>query len=94
MEDELAKIKKEAGVQKEQIIALTKENLKMKERCKEHFVSIDDLGLLSSHSLSKQNESTTNNTNSIGELHSLYQDLFITDMKKEVETAQTEKKMC
>jgi hypothetical protein len=33
-------------------------------------------------------------TNNIGEIHSLYQDLFLTDIKKEVETAQSELKMC
>lgn len=32
-------------------------------------------------------------TNNIGEIHSLYQDLFLTDIKKEVETAQSELKM-
>ena len=30
----------------------------------------------------------------IGEIHSLYQDLFLTDIKKEVESAQTELKQC
>ena len=30
--------------------------------------------------------------NSVGEIHSLYQDLFLTDIKKEVETAQLELK--
>ena len=32
--------------------------------------------------------------NNIGEIHSLYQDLFLTDIKKEVESAQTELKQC
>ena len=30
----------------------------------------------------------------IGEIHSLYQDLFLTDIKREVENAQTELKVC
>ena len=30
----------------------------------------------------------------IGEIHSLYQDLFLTDIKKEVESAQSELKQC
>jgi septal ring factor EnvC (AmiA/AmiB activator) len=30
----------------------------------------------------------------IGEIHSLYQDLFLTDIKREVENAQTELKAC
>lgn len=30
----------------------------------------------------------------IGEIHSLYQDLFLTDIKKDVESAQTELKNC
>jgi len=30
----------------------------------------------------------------IGEIHSLYQDLFLTDIKQEVEKAQTELKTC
>lgn len=31
---------------------------------------------------------------SIGEIHSLYQDLFLTDIKQEVEKAQSELKSC
>ena len=31
-------------------------------------------------------------TSQIGEMHSLYQDLFLTDIKKEVETAKAELK--
>ena len=31
---------------------------------------------------------------SVGDIHSLYQDLFLTDIKKEVETAQHELKSC
>ena len=30
----------------------------------------------------------------VGEIHSLYQDLFLTDIKREVESAQTELKQC
>lgn len=33
-------------------------------------------------------------TSSIGEIHSLYQDLFLTDIKQEVEQAQNELKSC
>ena len=32
------------------------------------------------------------NETSVGEIHSMYQDLFLTDMKKEVEDAQSELK--
>ena len=31
---------------------------------------------------------------SVGDIHSLYQDLFLTDIKKEVENAQHELKSC
>lgn len=31
---------------------------------------------------------------SLAEMHSLYQDLFLTDIKKDVETAQSELKEC
>lgn len=42
---------------------------------------------------SVQNNEGGSNKN-IGEIHSLYQELFLTDIKKEVETAQTELKQC
>ena len=38
--------------------------------------------------------SLTGNESSIGEIHSLYQDLFLTDIKTEVEKAQAELKSC
>ena len=31
---------------------------------------------------------------SVGDIHSLYQDLFLTDIKREVENAQNELKTC
>lgn len=34
------------------------------------------------------------NESNIGEIHSLYQDLFLTDIKQEVEQAQSELKSC
>ena len=34
------------------------------------------------------------NESNIGEIHSLYQDLFLTDIKQEVEKAQSELKSC
>lgn len=34
------------------------------------------------------------NETSVGEIHSMYQDLFLTDMKREVEDAQSELKQC
>ena len=38
--------------------------------------------------------SMTGAESSIGEIHSLYQDLFLTDIKQEVEKAQEELKSC
>jgi hypothetical protein len=39
-------------------------------------------------------QSGTGQDSNIGEIHSLYQDLFLTDIKQEVEKAQTDLKNC
>jgi hypothetical protein len=39
-------------------------------------------------------QSITGQDSNIGEIHSLYQDLFLTDIKQEVEKAQTDLKNC
>jgi hypothetical protein len=41
-----------------------------------------------------QGNNSTAQESSIGEIHSLYQDLFLTDIKQEVEKAQSELKSC
>ena len=44
--------------------------------------------------MSKQTLSGGESGTQLAEIHSLYQDLFLTDIKKEVETAQIELKEC
>jgi hypothetical protein len=44
--------------------------------------------------LSKSLGSGAAGESNIGEIHSLYQDLFLTDIKQEVEKAQTDLKSC
>jgi hypothetical protein len=39
-------------------------------------------------------EDGENPQENLGDIHSLYQDLFLTDIKKEVEDAQSELKVC
>lgn len=39
-------------------------------------------------------QQTSGGETNIGEIHSLYQDLFLTDIKQEVEKAQTDLKTC
>lgn len=42
--------------------------------------------------ISKSGSGISTSDNNLGEIHSLYQELFLTDIKKEVELAQTELK--
>lgn len=56
---------------------------------------IEHINVSNKHHMSPQpvsNNSEFINEISVGEIHSMYQDLFLTDMKREVEDAQTELK--
>lgn len=49
-------------------------------------------GAIMQNSVSAAQQQMGGSNSQIGEIHSLYQDLFLTDIKKEVETAKQELK--
>ena len=107
LEAQLKGLDDEYEILKEENEELVEQNNYMKDINKKLFMkmrdaeNVEDIEVNSGNDNNQENPKretiTTNNMDfinetSVGEIHSMYQDLFLTDMKKEVEDAQSELK--